>query len=312
VNRLSKGDRVPDGLSFRLTRLWRHSFPNLLILPATLFLVVLILLPAIRTVIMSFHEVTHGLDDVFVGFNNYARMVQHRAFGTAFWNTLFFTATTVIGEVGLGLAAAVLLSTRFRAQKLLISLVMVPYAVSEVVAIIIWRYMVEPRVGIINFLLMNMGIEQIQWATQINQTWMLIIILRIWVRFPFSFLIIYSSLIGVPKDLYESAFIDGATNWQAFRRISLPLVGPAINVASIFAFMFAFRNFATVWILTRGGPVGQTELLSTMLYRQAFRHWRFGFASAIAVVMTVLTFVIAAYYVRGMFHSMFGQRRMGE
>ncbi len=295
----------------RLTRLWRSGFPNLLILPATLFLVLFILLPAIRTLIMSFHEVTHGLDDVFVGFDNYVRMVRHRAFTTAFWNTMFFTLTTVLGEVGIGLVVAVLLSTRFRAQRLLISLVMVPYAVSEVVAIIIWRYMFEPRVGIINFMLTSLGFEQIQWATQINQTWMLIIILRVWVQYPFSFLIIYSSLIGIPKDLYESAFIDGATNWQAFHRISLPLIVPAINVASIFAFMFAFRNFATVWILTRGGPMGQTELLSTMLYRQSFRHWRFGFASAIAVVMTLLTFAIAAYYMRGMFHSMFGQRKEG-
>lgn len=305
----SNAVRSPDSTR-NLRRGWRSFGPNLLILPALLPLILLILLPAIRTVVMSFHDVTHGFDDVYVGFANYIAMVSHRAFNTAFLNTLIFSFSTVAGEVLIGLAVAVLVSTRFRAQRLLISLIMVPYAVSEVVAVIIWRYMLEPDIGIINFVLTRfLGMGQVQWATELYQTWILIILLRVWVQFPFSFLIIYSSLIGIPQELHESAHIDGASNWKAFTNISLPLISPAIVIASIFAFVFAFRNFATVWVLTRGGPIGRTELLSTMLYKQAFRHWQFGLASAIAVVMTVLTFLISAYYLRSMFKGMFGQRR---
>lgn len=283
--------------------------PNLLIVPALVPLVLLILLPALRTVFMSFFEVTHGYDDVFVGFDNYVAMFRHRSFNTAFFNTLLFSFTTVAGEVLVGLIVAVLMSTRFRAQRWLISLIMVPYAVSEVVGVIIWRYLLEPDIGFVNYVLDGiLGLGQVRWATEIHQTWLLIIIMRVWVQFPFSFLVIYSSLIGIPQELHESAHMDGASNWTTLVHISLPLISPSIIIASIYAFVYAFRNFASVWVLTRGGPIGRTELLSTMLYKQAFRHWQFGMASAIAVVLTILTFLISAYYLRNMFQGMFGKR----
>ena len=100
-------------------------------------------------------------------------------------------------------------------------------------------------------------------------------------------------------------YIEGASNWKGFRYVTLPLCTPAIMVATIFGFVFAFRNFATVWIMTRGGPMHKTELLSTLLYKQAFSFWEFGLASAIAIIMTVFTFVIAIYYLRGMYKQMF-------
>lgn len=293
----------------QLTRARKPIGPILLVVPALIPLVLVILLPALRTIVMSFHEITYGQEDVFIGFSNYVAMVRDSVFRVAFTHTLLFSFATVSGEILLGFATAVLMSTQFRAQKFYISLIMIPYAVSEVVAVIIWKYMLEPDIGIVNFLLdTGLGLGQIEWATNTVHTWIVIILLRIWVRFPFSFLIIYSSLIGIPRDLYESAYIDGANNWQGLRLITLPLAKPAILVASIFAFVFAFRNFATVWIMTGGGPIHRTELLSTLLYKQAFSYWQFGFASAIAIVMTLLTFLISAYYLRDMFQSMFGKR----
>ena len=183
---------------------------------------------------------------------------------------------------------------------------MVPYAVSEVVAVIIWKYMLEPDVGIVNYILSFwLHLPQIEWASNPVQAWIVIILLRVWINFPFSFLIIYSSLIGIPRELYESVYLEGASNWKGFRYVSLPLCAPAIMVATIFGFVFAFRNFATVWIMTRGGPLHKTELLSTLLYKQAFSFWEFGLASAIAIIMTIFTFLIAIYYLRSMYKRMF-------
>ena len=278
----------------------------LLIIPALLPLIVLILIPALRTVFMSFNRITFGLPEEYVGLNNFRAMLKDSVFSMAFWNTIMFSFATVASEICLGMAAAVLMSTRFKFQKLCIALIMVPYAVSEVVAVIIWKYMLEPDVGIVNYVIQGMfGLEQINWASIPAQAWVVIILLRVWINFPFSFLIIYSSIIGVSRELYESAYIDGANNWQGFRYITLPLTVPAVMVATIFGFVFAFRNFATVWIMTRGGPMNRTELLSTLLYKQAFTFWEFGAASAIAVTMTLITFLIAAYYLRTMYKEMF-------
>ena len=278
----------------------------LLIIPALLPLIVLILIPALRTVFMSFNRITFGLPEEYVGLNNFRAMLKDSVFSMAFWNTIMFSFATVASEICLGMAAAVLMSTRFKFQKLCIALIMVPYAVSEVVAVIIWKYMLEPDVGIVNYVIQGMfGLEQINWASIPAQAWVVIILLRVWINFPFSFLIIYSSIIGISRELYESAYIDGANNWQGFRYITLPLTVPAVMVATIFGFVFAFRNFATVWIMTRGGPMNRTELLSTLLYKQAFTFWEFGAASAIAVTMTLITFLIAAYYLRTMYKEMF-------
>ena len=287
-----------------------NVFPVLMLLPALLPLVLFILLPAIRTIQMSFYRVTFGMPEEFVGLANYVQTFKDEVFKTAFTNTLIFSFSVVAGEVLFGLAAAILMSTGFKFQRLIIALVMVPYAVSEVVAAIIWKYMLDPDVGIVNFVLHTLaGLPQIQWASHPAQAWVVVILMRVWINFPFSFLIIYASIIGIARELYESVYIDGATNWQAFRTITVPLAAPSIMVATIFAFVFAFRNFATVWIMTRGGPMHRTELLSTLLYKQGFTFWEFGMASAIAVIMTILTFVIAAYYLRDMYRQMFLKRQ---
>ena len=217
-----------------------------------------------------------------------------------------FSFAVVAGEVGTGLLAAVIMSSGFRLEKILIAIIMVPYAVSEVVAVIIWKYLLEPDAGIVNYVLSTwLHLPQIQWASNPVEAWVVIIVLRVWINFPFSFLVIYSSMIGIPAELYESAYIEGASNWKGFRYVTLPLTTPAIMVATIFGFVFAFRNFATVWIMTRGGPMNRTELLSTLLYKQAFSFWEFGLASAIAIIMTILTFLIAITYLRNMYKRMF-------
>jgi multiple sugar transport system permease protein len=284
----------------------RRIFPILLAIPALLPLVVLIAIPAIRTITMSLNRVTFGLPDEFVGLENYREVFKDQVFRSAFWNTIMFSFSVVAGEVGIGLLAAVVMSSGFRFEKLLIAVIMVPYAVSEVVAVIIWKYMLEPDVGIVNYVLSFwLHLPQVQWASNPAQAWFVIILLRVWINFPFSFLIIYSSIIGIPAELYESAYLEGAGNWKGFRYVTLPLSAPAIMVATIFGFVFAFRNFATVWIMTRGGPMHRTELLSTLLYKQAFTFWEFGLASAIAIVMTILTFLIAISYLRNMYKRMF-------
>ena len=284
-----------------------RSFPSwLLVVPVLIPLIFIILIPALLTVRMSFQRVTYGLAPEYVGLNNYIKIFTDPTFYRVLLNNVFFTFFTVAGQISIGLATAVLMSSIDKFRKLFISLLLMPYAVSVVVAIIIWKYMLEPDLGVINYVIDTIfGLGQIEWGSNLIQAWIVIIVIQIWLSFPFSFLILYSAILGISQELYDSAYIDGAGDWQAFRYITLPIIMPSMMVATIFGFMYAFRGFSTVWLLTQGAPMHATELLAITLYKSAFRFWEFGSASAIALVMTILTFLITIYYLRMMYRRMF-------
>jgi ABC-type sugar transport system permease subunit len=122
-------------------------------------------------------------------------------------------------------------------------------------------------------------------------------ILSVWLNLPFTFIILYAARLAIPKDLYEAARIDGATPWQSFRRVTIPLLAPAIIVALLFRYIFAFRIFSEVWLLTQGGPVRSTEVLAVYLYREAFTYNAFGTASATAWIMVFASLVLGLGYV---------------
>ena len=148
------------------------------------------------------------------------------------------------------------------------------------------------------------GLPELAWTTDRWAALTLVGLLSVWLHLPFSFLILYSARMGIPNDLYESASIDGASPWQRFRSITLPLLMPGILVALMFRYVFAFRIFGEVWLLTGGGPARQTEVLATYLYRHAFRYQEFGVASAIGWLMVLATMLIAAGYLRTMYKRM--------
>ena len=166
-----------DGLELEVGRspvhrTFRKIFPILLAIPALIPLIVFIAIPAIRTIYMSLNRMTYGLPDEFVGLNNYREIFKDPVFRTAFWNTIMFSFSVVAGEVGIGLLAAVIMSSGFKMQKLLIALIMVPYAVSEVVAVIIWKYMLEPDLGIVNYILgfPRIDLEVVEFAAPLIAT----------------------------------------------------------------------------------------------------------------------------------------------
>ena len=299
---------APSINNFDIKRLIRNVYPCLLILPALLPLILLIVFPAIKTLIDSFYQITFGLPNEFIGFNNYIEMGKDPVFWRALGNTVMFSFAVVAGEILLGLVAALLLLERQGNTKIFVSLIIITYAVSDVVAVIMWKYMLDPDVGIINYIFhVLMGFDKIEWASNPRQAWWVIIIIRIWTDFPFSFLIIYSALMSISVELYEAAYIDGASKFKAFHYITIPLAKPAIMVSTIFNFVFAFRNFSIVWVLTGGGPMQKTELLSTLLYRHGFSFWEFGSASAISMSMTIITFIISIYYLKTMYRDMFSK-----
>lgn len=273
--------------------------------PVNLLLLAFIVLPAIYVLILSFAKSTYGSSVELIGFANYVTLFSDRYFQRAAWNTFIVVNAVVYIELVLALVLTALVIGVKRYRRLLITLLLMPYAISEVVGILMVKFMFDPGVGVASQLLTSLGLPQVAWTTNPTQALALVVLLSVWMHVPFTFLIVYTARLGLPKDLYEAARMDGASAWNQFRHITFPLLIPAILVALLFRYIFAFRMFGEVWLLTGGGPARQTEVLAVYLYKMAFSYYDFGVASATAWAMVILSLLIAAPYYHITYSRMF-------
>lgn len=273
----------------------RHGAFVLLLAPALLLLVALLATPAVYIAWLSFHESTLGQQPVFVGLANYAALFADSRFWRAAWNTFAIVNLIVYAELALALAVAVLVRRIEIGRKLVIAAIIAPYAITESSGIVMWRFMMEPDVGLMSRSLAQIGLV-LPWDFEPWAGLALASLVAIWHHMPFTFLILYAALLSVPKETQEAAAIDGAGAWQRFWLVEVPIIMPAILVAILFRYIFAIRLFGEVWLLTRGGPARLTEVLAIYLYKETFQYRNFGAASAAGVCMLLLSLAIAAPY----------------
>lgn len=278
----------------------------LMIAPAHALLAAFILIPALFVVWISLQHWTYGRPPRFVGLVNYATILADPQFWRAFWNTFLVTNAVVYGELLLGLGLALLLAGPVPAKRVVISILLAPYAVTEVSAVVMWRTMLEPDVGMINWALTAIGLGQIDWSADPMDALFVVSMLSIWHHVPFTFLILYAAVAAIPHELTEAAVIDGASSWQNFWYVKLRMILPALLIAMMFRYIVAMRVFGEVWLLTEGGPARLTEVLAVYLYRQAFKYHEFGGAAATGVSMLAISLLIALPYLHQMHRRMFG------
>ncbi|APF39508.1 sugar ABC transporter permease [Chelatococcus daeguensis] len=283
----------------------RRALPY--VAPALALLAFVILIPAVYVLWLSFQQSTFGRAATFVGFANYAKILADPYFWRALGNTVIVVLVVVHVEVVLGLVMAVLFAAGLPFRKLLIAAVLAPYAVSEVGAVVMWRTLFDPDTGFMTRVLTGIGLPPLEWSVVPSHGLALVALLSIWLHLPFTFIILYAARLAIPKDLYEAAEIDGASAWQSFRRVTLPLLMPAILVAMLFRYIFAYRLFSEVWLLTQGGPARSTEVVAVYLYLEAFRYNDFGAASATGWLMVVTSLLLAAFYLRRLYREMFAR-----
>lgn len=277
----------------------------LMLAPAQALLVVFLLLPSLYVGWLSLTDASLGNAGRFVGFANYARLLGDMAFWGAFWNTFVLVNVIVYGELLLGLGMALLFASGVPATRVLLAVVIAPYAMSEVVSVVMWKSMFDPDAGLVNWLIGRVGLPPLEWSINRWHAFVLIGLLAVWHHLPFTFLILYTARLALPKDLYEAAALDGASAWQQFRFLTWRLLLPAMLVAVLFRYIFAFRIFSEVWLLTQGGPARATEVLAVYLYKQAFSYHDFGLASATGWIMVLLSLLIALHYLRVAYRRMF-------
>ena len=281
---------------------WIHY---LMVSPVQLMLLLIIFIPSVYIAVLSLQQYSYGTTAEFVGLKNYVFVFTDPAFWRAFFNTFIIVNLVVYGELALALGIAVLFAGGVPLRRIMVSIVLMPYAVSPVIAVMIWKYLLEPQSGIVNYLLNRMGLPLIEWTINPTHALGVIIVLSIWLHVPFTFLILYTSIMAIPGELYEAARIDGARPFQEFRHITVPSIIPGILIALMFRYIFAFRIFSEVWLLTEGGPVRMTEVLALYLYRHGFRYHEFGIAAATGWIMVMASLLIALYYLWQIYKRMF-------
>jgi multiple sugar transport system permease protein len=230
----------------------------------------------------------------FVGFENYSTLLADDRFWSSLVVSLIYTGSTVVLQVVLGLALALLVMDMKRGQGWFRVIAILPVVLSPAVVGMIWRtFMLAPEFGIIDFLAINAGIGSKNWLGDPTLAMVSVIVIHTWQWTPFAFMVLLASLASLPEDIYEAARLDRASAWQRFRRITLPLLRPAIVMVVIMRTMVALTAFAAIFTVTSGGPGTATEILNLYAYRKSFTELSIGYGSALAVALLVVTIIIS-------------------
>lgn len=271
--------------------------------PTVVLLIVLMVIPIVMVIGYSLMDnVIMKKNPQFAGFKHYIDILTSEAFWGAASNTLFFTVVSVIAHLVLGLIFALLLNTELlgrRTKALFRTIYVLPWLFTVAIIAVLWRLLLEPN-GVVNYLLMSSKIAgtQIEWLASPDTALYAVTFINIWSGYPFYMISLLAGLQGIPSDYYEAAQVDGANAWQRFTRITLPQLKPIIISMALLDFIWTTQQFALIWMTTGGGPLGTTEMLSTYTYKLAFTKYQFSAASTAAVIILLISMILAFFYVR--------------
>ena len=262
------------------------------IVPAGLVVFAVILFPWAFTLFMSVQDFHVGGARSFAGLANYTRMLTDERFGMAALRTLYFTAASVLLPVVFGVAAAVCFHKNFPGRGIARTLFIMPMMATPVAVALVWTMMFHPQLGVLNYILTSMGLPPSEWVYSTGTVIPTLVMVETWQWTPLVMLIVLGGLASLPTDPYEAAMLDGASGWQVFRHVTLPLVWPFIMVAAVIRGVDALKAFDTIFVISNGGPGTASETLNILLYLQAFSFYDVGYASAVVVVFFVLILVV--------------------
>ena len=275
----------------------------LLVAPVVVLLLAVTAYPLVYNLWNSFHQVNlseAGSAQPFVGVDNYSRMFGSSVWVSALERTVAFTAVSVLLETIVALGLALMLNHSFKGRGFLRAAILIPWAVPTVVSATLWKTMFDPRTGFVDYMLGNLHLPgaHTTWLAGVWTSWAAILIADAWKNVPFVAIILLAGLQVIPGEVYEAARIDGASAWQSFRRMTLPLLKPALAVALIFRTLQAFLVFDVIYIMTGGGPGVSTETLAFLNWQTFLVDTDFGYGGAISVMLVVMALAISAVYVR--------------
>jgi multiple sugar transport system permease protein len=270
----------------------------LFVLPSILLLALVLGLPALIAVLNSF--VPLWAEETTYTLSNYAKLLRDELFWDSLWVTVIFVVSTVLLHLLVGLVVALALNVDVFGSTVWRVIAILPWTIPDVIAGLVWRFMFNPTSGIINHLIHQSGITSvyIEWLAHPNLALPSLIFADVWRGYPFVMLILLAGLQAISRELYEAAEVDGASVFQSFRHITLPLLKRMFIVATALDTIWQFRRFGLVYNMTAGGPGHATEILPLYIYKQYFKYFNFEYASAVAVALAVIMLAISIPYVR--------------
>lgn len=279
----------------------RYRGAYLYVLPPLIVSAAVVLFPIVQAAWLSFTNSSLRYHDwQFIGIDNYLNLFHDNVFKIALWNTVIFTFFTVMGIYLGGFLLAILLNQKLRGVGVVRSLLLIPYILPTVVVALIWTVMLWDSFGALNTMLRQMGLirENIRWLSSTSLALPSVMLVYAWWRIPLVTLILLAGLKSIPPELYEAAAIDGASIFQKFRHVTFPLLKPISMSVILILTVWNFSHFDIPWLLTQGGPIYSSHLLSIYSYIQAFVALDTGYAAAIADLMLVLLAIPGIVYIR--------------
>lgn len=250
--------------------------------------------PMIKGFLTSFTTGTFGVEQTFVGLENYIRMIKDNAFWEAMWNTLYFVLISTPTIVVFGLLLAIIVNAKLKGTTFLRVSFFIPYMLSISVMASIWVFILQPYTGLMNSLLQQFGVRtEIFWLGDSNLAWVSILLATVWWTVGFNMVLFLAGLQEISEEMYEAAEIDGANGWQKFRYITLPSLKGVITLVVILQTIASFKLFGQPWLMTGGGPGTSTRPLVQYIYEIGFKEWNPGYASAVSYVLFGVVVLIA-------------------
>lgn len=269
-------------------------------LPSLVALILVLAVPLVYSLITSFFDTNlkySGLGE-FLGLQNYVEILQDTYFIESVVTTAKFTVFVVVIEFLVGLAIALLLNNIQKGRNFFFTIIIVPMMITPIAVGLIWRLLLHSDLGIVNYLLSQIGISGRAWLADANIALPTVMFIDIWQNVPYMVLVILAGLVTLPTEPYEAAAIDGASRVQSFFRLTVPMMIPTFSVVLLLRTITALKTYDLIFVLTRGGPGTTTEVISYHIYQQAFRYLEIGKASAMSYLLLIMIIPIAFMFIK--------------
>jgi len=289
-------------------RFWttESKMAYLLLFPAFAVLLLFMLYPIFYVFLMAFCR-TNKLGQImnFTGFANFVVLFKNATFWEVAMRSIVWTVLAVVSKTCLGLLIALLLNVEFVGRRVYRTLVIIPWASSVPISAMLWQWTYNSEFGLLNQTLKATGLWDHPpfWLAYPRTAFFANLYVDIWIGIPFMAMVFLAGLQAIPKDIYESAEVDGASGWVQFWKITLPLLKRVLLIATLLSSLWTFNDFNVIYILTKGGPINKTDILITFIYKYSFEFLKFGPAAAMAVITFVILLVVSLVYAFYYFRS---------
>jgi multiple sugar transport system permease protein len=279
-------------------RLRKQLIPYSFLLPSLIIMLIFGLIPFVHGIFLAFTRYPLLQSPTFVGLDNFARLANDPIFLASLKNTFIYMLVTVPIRLVIGLLLALALNKVFPGRTLLRALFYFPVVTPLIIAASLWLFLFNTHFGIINAVLKTLGLSSVRWLTDPNIAFISVMIMSIGKTAGWNMVILLAGLQGIPKEMYEAAAVDGASRWDCFWRITLPLLKPTILVSVVISTINASQVFEQVYVMTGGGPGYSTMTLVQLVYNSAFQRFEMGYASAISMVLLIIIMIITFFNFR--------------